>query len=105
MKSNGSGEGSQSGRSRRGDVRSVTLKVLGQEYRVRSDEDAQHLEKVAQYVDDMMREIRQGSSADVQTAAIMTALTIASDLLQVRDHPVAVPQERLRALIELVDQA
>ena len=84
-------------------VRPVTLKVLGHEYRVRSDEDVRHLEKVAEYVDSLIREIRQGSTADPQTAAVMAALTIASDLLQVRAHPQAVSPERLRALIELVD--
>ncbi|NRA01890.1 MAG: cell division protein ZapA [Myxococcales bacterium] len=99
MKRNGSGAAEQE----EAEVRPVTLKVLGHEYRVRSDEDARHLEKVAEYVDGLIREIRRGSAADPQTAAVMAALTIASDLLQVRDHPQAVSQERLRALIELVD--
>lgn len=99
MKRNGSRASQQS----ETEVRPVTLKVMGQEYRVRSDEDAEHLEKVADYVDGLIREIRRGSTADTQTAAIMAALTIASDLLAVRDHPQSVPQDRLRALIELVD--
>ena len=99
MKRNGSGAAEQE----EAEVRPVTLKVLGHEYRVRSDEDARHLEKVAEYVDGLIREIRRGSAAAPQTAAVMAALTIASDLLQVRDHPQAVSQERLRALIELVD--
>ena len=81
----------------------TTIKILGQEYRVRSDVDPEHLEEVASYVDEVLREVRK-NTADSQNAAVLAALNIASELLQLRGME-AVPPDRLRALIDLVDSA
>jgi cell division protein ZapA (FtsZ GTPase activity inhibitor) len=89
----------------RGDAapaRSVTVKILGKEYRVRSDADAKHLEEVAAYVDRVMREIHGRSGSDTQAAAILAALNIASDLVRMREL-VAIRPERIRSLIELLE--
>ncbi len=81
----------------------TTIKILGQEYRLRSDMDQAHLERVADYVDRVMRQVRE-STPDTQDAAILTALNIASELLSTRGLT-AVPSERVQALIDLVDSA
>jgi cell division protein ZapA (FtsZ GTPase activity inhibitor) len=87
-----------------GSVRTTVIKVLGREYRVRSDVDAEHLQRVAEYVDGMLREVRE-STPDTQDAAILSALNIASDLLSLREGVAVAPRDRLRALLELVDSA
>ncbi len=79
----------------------IAIKILGQEYRVRSDAEASHLETVAEYVDGVLRELRR-TTPDTQDAAILAALNIASDLLMLR-HEAGIPAERVQALIDLVD--
>ncbi len=81
----------------------TTIKILGQEYRLRADMDQAHLERVADYVDRVMRQIRE-STPDTQDAAILTALNIASELLSTRCL-IEVPSERFLSLIVLVYSA
>ena len=81
----------------------TTIKILGHEYRLRADMDPAHLERVADYVDRVMRQVQE-STPDTQDAAILTALNIASELLSTRGLT-AVPSERIQALIDLVDSA
>jgi len=83
--------------------RSMVIKILDREYRVRTDADREHLEAVAEYVDGVLREVRQ-TTPDTQDASVLAALNIASELLRTREL-VAVPRERIQALIDLVDSA
>ena len=83
--------------------RSTVIKILDREYRVRTDADQDHLESVAAYVDAVLREVRQ-TTPDTQDASVLAALNIASELLRRRDM-VAVPRERVQALIDLCDSA
>ena len=82
----------------------TTLKILGKEYRIRSDVDSEHLERVAKHVDELLRDAER-STPDTQDAAILVALNLASDLLRMRDAGVGLPPDRLQALIDLVDSA
>jgi cell division protein ZapA (FtsZ GTPase activity inhibitor) len=83
--------------------RRTTVKILEREYRIRSDAEPEHLEAVATYVDQVLREVRQ-STPDTQDASVLAALNIASELLRTRQL-VAVPRERILELIELVESA
>jgi len=83
--------------------RRTTVKILDREYRIRSDADPEHLEAVASYVDQVLREVRQ-STPDTQDASVLAALNIASELLRTRQL-VAVPRERIQELIDLIDSA
>ncbi len=83
--------------------RRTTVKILEREYRIRSDADPVHLEAVATYVDQVLREVRQ-STPDTQDASVLAALNIASELLRTRQL-VAVPRERIQELIELIESA
>ena len=80
-----------------------TIKIMGHEYRVRSDSDPEHLQQVASYVDEMLSEVSR-STTDSQDAAVLAALNLASEVLELRRLE-AVPRERLQALIDLVDSA
>ncbi len=86
-----------------GETQLNTIKVMGHEYRVRSDSDPEHLQQVARYVDEVLREVSQ-STADTQNAAVLAALNLASELLELRRRE-TVPRERLQALIDLIDSA
>ena len=87
------------------EARSVTtaIKLLGKEYKLRTDADPEHLQQVAAYVDRILLEVRR-SASDTQDAAILAALNIASELFRARELP-PVPRERVQALIDLVDSA
>lgn len=80
-----------------------TIKIMGHEYRVRSDSEPEHLQQVASYVDRVLREVSR-STTDTQSAAVLAALNLASELLELRRLEAA-PRERLQALIDLVDSA
>ncbi len=86
-----------------GETQLNTIKIMGHEYRVRSDSDPEHLREVASYVDRVLREVSR-STTDTQNAAVLAALNLASELLELRRLE-AVPRERLQALIDLVDSA
>lgn len=92
---------SQIGNGNGGPARSLVIKILDREYRVRTDAGREHLEAVAAYVDRVLREVRQ-TTPDTQDASVLAALNIASELLRSRDL-VAVPRERIQALIDLAD--
>ena len=79
-----------------------SVKILGKEYRIRTDADYEHIERVAAYVDGMMRDV-QRNTPDTQDAAVLAALNIASEMMRLRDANLTIDGERIRALIELVD--
>ncbi len=81
----------------------TTLKILGREYRIRTDEGEEHIAAVSEYVDGILREVRK-TSPDTQDAAVLGILNIASELLRTRDS-VIVPRERVQALIEQIESA
>ena len=83
--------------------RRATVKILEREYRIRSDADPDHLDAVASYVDQVLREVRK-STPDTQDASVLAALNIASELLRTRQQ-VAVPRERVLELIDLIESA
>lgn len=80
----------------------ISIKVLGKEYRIRSDADVEHIEEVAAYVDKTLREL-QRNTPDTQDAAVLAALNIASDLLRVRQGGNVAEPGRIQALIDLVE--
>ena len=91
------------GSNRQGEAQLNTIKIMEHEYRVRSDSDPEHLQQVASYLDEVLREVSQ-STTDTQNAAVLAALNLASEVLELRRLE-AVPRERLQALIDLVDSA
>ncbi len=76
------------------------VKILGKEYRLRGDQDPAHLEAVAAYLDQVLREI-QRTLPDTQDAAMLAALNIASEVVRMRSS--LVRPDRIQSLIDLVD--
>ncbi|UCF87276.1 MAG: cell division protein ZapA [Nitrospiraceae bacterium] len=77
-------------------MQSVEVQILGQSYSVKTDQDAEHIKKIAQYVDGKLREIYSTAPNVNQTkASIMVALGIADELFKIR-----IEQESLDKMIE-----
>ena len=79
-----------------------SIKVMGKAYRVKTDADPEHLQRVESMVDKLLREI-QRNTPDTQDAAVLAALNLASDLVQLREKGVGASPARIQALIDLVD--
>ena len=89
--------------------RATVVKVFGREYRVRSEEKEETVQRVARYVDKQMREVaKHTSSADPLGVAVLVALNVAGEYLPVREDRAAaagVTAERVKKLIHLADNA
>lgn len=65
----------------------VTVKIFGEEYPITGHGDPAHISRVAEFVDTMMREVARVSRSKAKDkVAILTALTLASELLDMRDQ-------------------
>ncbi len=90
---------------------SVSVRIAGREYKVRSDVDEAWLQKVAGSVDDAMDRIRERTgTVDSHDLAVLTALNLARELVGIRESigsagiPGADPG-RLRQLIDLAESS
>jgi cell division protein ZapA len=81
----------------------VKVTIMGQVFSVSSDDGEEHLRRVASFVDDKMRQITgSGRVTSSYTAAVLTALNIASEYQKLRDEQVEIEAtiERLTARLE-----
>lgn len=92
--------------------RSITVRIHGQEYRIRSEADEQSVRRAAAFVDETMTRIRERTEAvDTLDIAVLAALNLANHLLAARSaaggraaRELGLEVERLEALRELVEQ-
>lgn len=67
------------------DSPTIKVEIYDQAYTVRSDGDPEYLKQLAEYVDQRMREISNGTlTVDSRKVAILAALYIADELHQLR---------------------
>lgn len=67
--------------------RVVEIKVFGQTFSVKTDAEEDHLQAVAQYVNEKMEEVlKKTKSVSTLNVAILTALNIADDLLKEKEQ-------------------
>jgi cell division protein ZapA len=88
--------------------RSVAVRIRGREFRIRSDEDSEALQRIARHVDETMLRVEQRTgTVDSQDVALLAALNLAREVVKARDLKTArgVDSKRLRALIELAESA
>ena len=79
-----------------GKERLVEIKVFGQTYTVKTDAEEDHIQAVAQYVNEKMDEVlKKTRSVSSLNVAILTALNIADDLLR--------EKEKRRALLHEIE--
>lgn len=90
----------------------VEIRIGGRDYRLRSDANENWLQGVAEYVDESMGKIRSlTDSVDSLDVAVLTALNIARELIELRENGpgkaarIAVEPERMAALIDVAESA
>jgi cell division protein ZapA len=92
------------------DARTVSVHILGREYRIRSTEDGDFVREVARYVDELMRQISEKMTSGTTTQiAVLAALNVAEELFRGRRDGggEAAPDEleaRMRGMLERLDE-
>jgi len=90
------------------DAQSVSVNILGREYKIRGVADPAYVEEVAAFVDTRMREIARGTATPApDRVAILAAINIADELLQLRrsgDDELQSIERRTQNLIRLLDE-
>jgi len=87
------------------DRRAVAVRIAGHEYKIRSDGDEEGLVRIAGYVDQAMERVRaKTGTVDSLDVAVLTCLNLAREILALHgQRSGAVPDEKLRSLIERVE--
>jgi len=90
-----------------GQERLVEIKVFGQTYTVKTEAEEDHIQKVAQYVNEKMDEVlKKTRSISTLNVAILTALNLADDLLKEREVRAALLRDiemKSKDLAEMID--
>lgn len=88
-----------------GNERLVEIKVFGQIYTVKTDEGEDHIQKVAQYVNEKMAEVTKNTkSVSSLNVAILTALNLADDLVREKGKRLALLEEVERKSKDLAEK-
>ena len=91
--------------------RTVAVRIRGKDYRIRSEDDEETLQRVAGYLDETLAKVESKTgTVDTLDVALLTALNLARELVAIREgrRPIegagtGVDAERLRSLIELAE--
>jgi cell division protein ZapA len=87
----------------------IRVQILGKEYVLRSQEDAAHVRRVAEYFNTQLEEVQsQGNTASTQAATVLAALNITNELIRIKDTQEAMLQEieaKSERLLEIIEQS
>ena len=88
----------------------VKISIFGQEYSVKAPADPDYIKKIAQYLDEKMREVQSGfSSTQASTRiAILAGMNITDELFTARQSgeiDSSEAEQKISSLIELIDDA
>ncbi|MBR6029897.1 MAG: cell division protein ZapA [Clostridia bacterium] len=64
----------------------TTVYVLGKEYTLLSPDGPEHMQRVASYADRMLRETQLSARMTLETTGILTALSLADEVLKAKDE-------------------
>lgn len=85
----------------------VKVRILDREYLVTSEEDQEQVQRIAEYVNEKLREVRDSTEGlSEKKTAILAALNIASEyfqLLKEQDDRLARLRQRTELLIHNID--
>ena len=90
-----------------GSPRPVQVIIQGKPYVLQSDDPPEHLQRVADIVDEALSELTGGRPNTQYPVAILAAMNIASELLKARTEMTDLKSDldsRARTLIELIDE-
>lgn len=87
-------------------MRTIEVKILGQRYKVRSEDGEEYLHSLAKFVNDQITDV-QGRSSSVAThnAAILAALNIADTLFKLREENQQLKKEvreRVKRVVKMI---
>ena len=88
-------------------MQAVKVRILDREYLITSEEGQEQVQRIAEYVNEKLREVRDNTEGlSEKKTAILAALNIASEyfnLLKERDDLLARLQQRTELLIHNID--
>lgn len=67
------------------DNSTISVQIAGRDYNLTSADSAEHMRRMAAYVDRKMRELMAAGPMTRESAAVMAALTISDELLKSQD--------------------
>lgn len=88
--------------------KAVTVQIRGREYSIRSDQDEASLQRVARYLDQVLGLVEKRTrTVDSEELALLTALNLARDLVDLREERQALGfnRDQLMSLIEMTESA
>jgi cell division protein ZapA len=87
--------------------RLIEVNIFGHDYTVKTDADAEYIQKIASYVDEKMGEIlRSTKTVSTLNVAILAALNIADDFfkeVQKRQELIAEVEHRSEEVVKTID--
>ena len=88
----------------------VKISIFGQEYSVKAPADPDYIKKIAQYLDEKMREVQSGFSSTQSSTriAILAGMNITDELFTARQSgeiDSSEAEQKISSLIELIDDA
>jgi|TARA_Y100000591_G_scaffold256178_1_gene228135 cell division protein ZapA len=88
----------------------VKISIFGQEYSVKAPADPDYIKKIAQYLDEKMREVQSGFSSTQSSTriAILAGMNITDELFTAKQSgeiDSSDAEQKISSLIELIDDA
>ena len=88
----------------------VQISIFGQEYSVKAPADPDYIKKIAEYLDDKMREVQSDFSTTQSSTriAILAGMNITDELFTARQSDESDSteiEEKISSLIELIDDS
>ena len=88
----------------------VQISIFGQEYSVKAPAAPDYIKKIAEYLDDKMREVQSGFSTTQSSTriAILAGMNITDELFTARqsdESDSTEVEEKISSLIELIDDS
>lgn len=88
-------------------LKTTHVRIFGQEYIIKGDEDSEYIEKLAQRVDGTMRQVARRTPGISSTkVAVLAALNLADELKKLRAEKNLTDQKvqtKVKGLIELIE--
>ena len=87
----------------------VQISIFGQEYSVKAPADPTYIKKIAEYLDEKMREVQSGFNTTQSSTriAILAGMNIVDELFAAKKNGDVVSgevEEKVTSLIELIDE-
>jgi cell division protein ZapA len=87
-------------------MKTFEVKILGQRYKVRSDDGEEYIQQLAKYLNEQLTEVQKGTrSVATHNVAILAALNIADNLFKLREEDTRLKKEvkeRVRRILKLI---